>query len=223
MTVGRPEPWKMAGMSKFAWGMQQRQRRAQERFAKGGTHEQKFGHPEGEYWQKRSFVEIVLERAQQFVSQKRHNQAQITFIFNLDGDLADTYPLLSPALVKVKITNVGKIGTEQRCQWRVADAAGELSSGSDSVEMITASPRPSSDKCIAGFLESHFGVNVYPHISHYPEVTSMQARIVLGEPLGTLAIIEGDSRRIIHNQAARSIDLTKCLIGVPYHRFLCEE
>ncbi|HEY9788728.1 MAG TPA: hypothetical protein V6D17_25290 [Candidatus Obscuribacterales bacterium] len=204
-------PWERQGLSKFDWGVKKRQKRASERFARGGTHEEKFGESEERYWQKRCFIELVCERAQEFLRLKVHNSVRILFKLSLEGDLADTYPLPSPAIVRARLVRIENKGDQMRCEWRAADAVGEMSCANDSFDAISSCFCGPQHNRIITFLESHFGVDVQPHIHHFPEVTSVEARMVLREPLGALAVMEGDSRKISHDGNRHVIDSTRCV------------
>jgi hypothetical protein len=205
-------PWQSEGLSRFDWGVKQRQKIAAERFARGGTDEVKFGESQQLYWQKRCFVEAVFERARAFLQLKEHNSVSILFEICLKGDLADSFPIPSPALLRVRIVRTKQQGTGPRCQWRAADAVGEQSSVNDSLDAISSCFSGSGFNRISGFLESHYGVSLPPYISHYPDVLRIQARMVFGEPLGALAVIQGDSLKVTYNARTHAIDARNCLV-----------
>lgn len=196
VTIGDLSPWEREGISEFEWGRKKRQKSAEARFGRGGKYPQKFGESEERYWQKRSLVSGVLDRAAKFLLLKDRNSVRILFKFDLEGVLADTYPLPSPALVRVRISRIAGRRQAPHYQWRAADAVAEASSQNDGLTAITSELVGPGHNSVAAFLESHFGVNLDPHISHYPEVASIQARMVLSESFGALAVLAGDSRKI---------------------------
>lgn len=170
------------------------------------------GESESRYWQKRSLISVVFDRARYFLGLKVHNSVRIVFKLDLEGELAKKYALPSPAVIRMRVSRVGLSGKEIRCEWRIASADKEISEANVDFDRI-------SHCCFGGkenqaawaFLVDQFGVSVPPYSYHLPEVKRIQVSMILREPLGVLAVLEGDSERVIYDPEHNYIDATRCL------------
>jgi hypothetical protein len=130
----------------------------------------------------------LLERTQNYLRLKDYNRVQVLLGGHLVASACELHPLPSPALIRLQISSVeagdGPVHLRSPyCEWRIASAQASASGKRDRFWNAQGQ--------IQEFLAAQFGGEAWPHLD------KMVARMIMREPLGIFAVMEGDTDHLV--------------------------